>query len=56
MECSIQDVRYAIAVVEQTRKRETLRNPEGLFIVCLRINANLTVLVFRFFGKSQTKL
>lgn len=31
MECSIQDVRYAIAVVEQTRKRETLRNPEGLF-------------------------
>lgn len=31
MKCSIQDVRYAIAVVEQTRKRETLRNPEGLF-------------------------
>lgn len=31
MECSIQDVRYAIAVFEQTRKRETLRNPEGLF-------------------------
>ncbi len=31
MECSIQEVRYAIAVVEQARKRETLRNPEGLF-------------------------
>ena len=31
MECSIQEVRYAIAVIEQTRKRETLRNPEGLF-------------------------
>ena len=31
MECRIQEVRYAIAIFEQARKRETLRNPEGLF-------------------------
>lgn len=31
MKCSIQDVRHAITVVEQTSKRETVKNPEGLF-------------------------
>jgi hypothetical protein len=31
VECSVHDVRYAIAVVQETRKRETLNNPEGLF-------------------------
>ncbi|MEP0755398.1 hypothetical protein NDA03_24595 [Trichocoleus sp. Lan] len=27
----IEDVRYALKVVEETRKREVVRNPEGLF-------------------------
>jgi hypothetical protein len=27
----LEDVRYALKVVEETRKREAVRNPEGLF-------------------------
>lgn len=30
-ECSVEDVRYAIDVVKEIYKRETVKNPEGLF-------------------------
>jgi len=30
-DCSVQDVRYAIDVVKEICKRETVKNPEGLF-------------------------